>query len=254
MEAFSLTGKRALVTGGSRGIGFEIAKACAAAGADIVLIARNMDELNQAKKELEAAGRRAAVYSFDMSNVAEIESLYSRIVNEAGPVDILVNNAGATRRGPAEQVKPEDWNFVININLTSVFATCQVFARERIKAGKSGKIVNISSLMGEAVRKDNAPYAASKGGIRQLTKSLAVEWAKYNINVNAIGPGYIKTVLTEPLYNNPTFDKWVKERTPAGRWGLPGDIAWTAVFLASPASDFITGQSIYVDGGLLSMF
>lgn len=253
MEAFDLTGKRALVTGGSRGIGFAIAKALANAGADIVLLSRNIDELKNAKEKLADTGRKVDVYSFDMSDAGKIDDLYSKILNEAGAIDILVNNAGATRRGPAEKITEDDWDFVMNINLKSVFLMSRSFARERIKNSKAGKIINISSLFSETIRKDNVPYATSKGGIRQMTKACAIDWAKYNINVNAIGPGYIKTQLTEPLQNDPEFNSWVKKRTPMGRWGMPKDIGMTALFLASPASDFITGQSIYVDGGILSV-
>jgi len=254
MKELSLEGKRSLVTGGSKGIGYGIAGAFADAGSDIVLVARNKDDLQKAGAKLADTGRRVWTYSFDMNNVAGIEGLYSKIVMDTGGIDILVNNAGGTKRGPAEGISLDDWSFVINLNLTSVFALCQAFAGERIKSGKRGKIVNIASLMSESVRENNAPYAASKGGVRQLTKSLAVDWAKYNINVNAIGPGYIRTELTRPLWEDAAFDKWVKGKTPMGRWGAPGDLAYVAVFLVSPAADFVTGQILYVDGGFLCTF
>ena len=252
MEKFNLANKRALITGGSRGIGLGMAKAFAEAGADVAIVSRSRESLENARAELADTGRDVKIYPFDMSDVEKIDSLYSKIIDDTGGVDILVNNAGGTKRGPAESVTLEDWNFIINLNLTSVFVLCQVFARERIKAKKGGKIVNIASLMTQSVRPDNAPYAASKGGIGQLTKSLAADWAKYNINVNAIGPGYIKTELTKPLWEDAKFDKWVRSSTPLDRWGLPDDIAYVAVFLASAASDFITAQVIYADGGWLS--
>jgi gluconate 5-dehydrogenase len=180
--------------------------------------------------------------------------LFEKITVDTNGIDILVNNAGGTRRGPAESISAEDWEFVINLNLTSVFKMSQAFGRERIASGRSGKIVNIASLMSELVRAGTASYAASKGGIRQLTKALAVDWARYGINVNAIGPGYIKTELTKKLWEDGKFDTWVIGKTPLGRWGYPEDLGQTAVFLASPASDFVTGQIIYVDGGFVSCF
>lgn len=254
MEKFRLDNKITLVTGGSKGIGFGIAKALAEAGSDLVLIARAKDTLNTALENLLPTGRQVQSHSFDMSRVEQIKELYSEIINDTGGIDILVNNAGGTRRGPAEALTAEDWNFVINLNMTATFTLCQAFARERIKSGKKGKIINIASLMSETVREDNAPYAASKGGIRQLTKALAVDWAKYAINVNAIGPGFIQTDLTRALWEDDSFDKWIKWKTPWGRWGIPEDLGNAAVYLASPASDFVTGQILYVDGGLLSTF
>ncbi len=254
MQKFRLDNKLALVTGGSKGIGLGIAAALAEAGSDLVLVARDPDTLNQAGKKLESTGKRIQTYSFDMSDTDKIGELFSRIVREIGAPDILVNNAGGTRRGPAETLTADDWNFVINLNMTAAFSLCQAFAKECIKSRKKGKIINIASLMSETVREDNAPYAASKGGIRQLTKALAVDWAKYGINVNAIGPGFIQTDLTRALWEDASFDKWVKWKTPWARWGTPEDLGYAAVYLASEASDYLTGQVLYVDGGLLSTF
>ncbi|HEY3297889.1 MAG TPA: SDR family oxidoreductase [Armatimonadota bacterium] len=254
MDMFRLDGKCALITGGSRGIGFGIARGLAEAGSDLVLVARKTDSLDAAKERLQDTGRRISTYSFDMEDTGEIAHLYSQIIRESGGVDILVNNAGVTHRVPSEELRLEDWQLVIDVNLTAVFAISQAFARERIKTSKKGKIINIASLMSEQVRPHNAPYAASKGGIRQLTKALAVDWASHGINVNALGPGYIRTDLTETLWQDEEFDAWVLKRTPMGRWGMPADLAAAAVFLASPASDFITGQTIYVDGGWLAQF
>ena len=254
MTKFNLDGKRALITGGSRGIGFGIAREMAQAGADLVLVARDPARLRQARDELEDTGRSIGIRSFDLEDVEGIAALYAELLDAYGPIDILVNSAGLTRRGPAHQLSLDDWNLVITVNLTAVFALCQAFGRERISSGSRGKIINIASLMSDAARQDNSPYAASKGGIRQLTKALAVDWARYGINVNAIGPGYIHTDLTRSLWEDAEFDQWVKARTPMGRWGTPEDIAATAVFLASEAADFITGQLIYVDGGWLATF
>jgi gluconate 5-dehydrogenase len=253
-DKFRLDGKISLVTGGSKGIGFGIARALAEAGVDIVLIARNESDLGQAGDKISQTGRRVWTYSFDMSKTEKIDDLFATIVKDTGGVDILVNNAGGTRRGPAETITTEDWNYVINLNMTAVFTLCKAFANERIKSGKKGKIINIASLMSETIREDNAPYAASKGGIRQLTKALAVDWAKYQINVNAIGPGFIQTDLTRPLWENEEFNKWVKWKTPLARWGSPEDLGSAAVYLASSASDFVTGHILYIDGGLLSTF
>ena len=253
-EKFRLDNKISLVTGGSKGIGFGIAKSLAEAGADIALVARNPADLENARNEISQTGRRTWTYSFDMSKIEEINGIFAAVVKDVGGIDILVNNAGGTRRGPAETLTAEDWNFVINLNMTAVFTLCQAFAKKCIKGGKKGKIINIASLMSEQVREDNAPYAASKGGIRQLTKALAVDWAKHKINVNAIGPGFIQTDLTRPLWENDEFNKWLKWKTPWGRWGNPEDLGNAAVYLAAPASNFVTGQVLYVDGGLLSTF
>ena len=259
-DPFSLAGRRALVSGGSRGIGLGVALAMADAGATLALVSRDPDSLAAARAQVEARGGRVTVYPYDLTDVDGIEALYER-VRADGSVDILVNNAGSTRRAPAERISHADWEFVLGLNLTAVFRLCQEFGRDQIaRAGRAeapaqpAKIINIASLMSEQVREDNAPYAATKGAIRQLTKSLAVDWAKYRINVNAIGPGYIKTDLTRPLWEDDEFDAWVRGRTPLGAWGAPADIGTAAVFLASPAANYVTGQILYVDGGWLSSF
>jgi len=254
LDQFRLDNKTSLVTGGSKGIGFGIAKALAEAGSNIVLVARDKTNLDRAREALAGTGRSIRSYSFDMSNVAGIDEMFAGVIKDTGGVDILVNNAGAIRRGPAETISTEDWNFVLNLNVTAVFKLCRAFARARIKNGQKGKIINLASLMSETVREDNAPYAASKGAIRQLTKALAVDWAKHQINVNAIGPSFIQTDLTRPLREDESFDKWLKWKTPQARWGKPEDLGNAAVYLASPASDFVTGHILYVDGGLLSTF
>ena len=257
---FSLAGRRALVTGGSRGIGLGVALALADAGAAVALVSRDRDSLAAARAQITARGGQAEEYPCDLTDLDGIEDLY-RPVRAGGPVDILVNNAGHTRRAPAERISPADWDFVVGLNLTAVFRLCQAFGRDRIAqaeraapAAPAAKIINIASLMSEQVRADNAPYAATKGAIRQLTKSLAVDWAKYRINVNAIGPGYVKTDLTRPLWEDAEFDAWVRRRAPLGAWGAPADIGAAAVFFAAPAADYVTGQILYVDGGWLSSF
>lgn len=254
MKPFDLSGKRALITGGSKGIGLGIAQAYAEAGADLILVARDQVRLEESRANLAHYKGTIDIFPYDMAQTAGISSFFAEVVTRSGPIDIVVNSAGVTRRGPSESFGAEDWDLIIATNLTSVFRIAQAFVRHRIEQQKPGKILNIASLTSEAARKGIAAYVASKGGIRQLTKAMAVDWAEYHINVNAIGPGYIKTELTTALYSDPEFDAWVKKRTPLGRWGLPSDIGATAVFLASSAADFITGQIIYVDGGFLATF
>ena len=255
---FSLSGRRALVSGASRGIGLGVALAMAEAGASLALVSRDPDALAAARDRVSTRGGEASVYPCDLTDVGGIDDLYRR-VRADGPVDILVNNAGSTRRAPAAELSPADWQFVLDLNLTSVFRLTQAFGRDRIAhrggaAAPAGtaKVINIASLLSEQARPQNAPYAASKGAIRQLTKALAVEWAPYGINVNAIGPGYIKTDMTRPLWEDGPFDAWVRERAPLGTWGTPADIGAAAVFLASAGANYVTGQVLYVDGGWLS--
>ena len=253
-ELFSLSGKTALVTGGSRGIGFAIAEGLARSGADIAIIARDKDRLEAAGKQIQAdTGKKAQVFSFDLENTEGIKGLFENIISSVREVDILVNCAGMVGRTLAEDVELDGWNRVIKLNLTAAFVISQCFCRHRKKLGKGGKIINIGSLMCSGARAMTSAYASSKAGLLMLTKSLAVEWAKYNINVNAIGPGYIATDLTAGLQADEDFNRWVLSKTPFGRWGRPKDITGTAVFLASTASDFVTGQIVYVDGGWLAM-
>jgi len=253
-ELFNLVGKTALVTGGSRGIGLALAKGLVEHGADIALIARTKEQLETTASQIQAdTAQTIYTYPFDMGNIKEIEALFDKIVTDTKGIDILVNCAGMTIRGPSEDVDLETWNRVIEVNLTATFIMSQAFCRHRKKINKAGRIINIGSLACHGGRPTIAAYASSKGGLLSLTKTLAVEWAKYNINVNAIGPGYITTELTEPLWTNDEFNKWVLSKTPLARWGKPEDLAGTAVMLASKAGDFITGQIIYVDGGWVAL-
>jgi NAD(P)-dependent dehydrogenase (short-subunit alcohol dehydrogenase family) len=254
MNVFRLDGRQALVTGASKGIGLGIARAMAEAGADVVLVARNQGELESAAAGLRQTGRQVHVAPVDLRDTERIPAWYDQLVKEHGRTDVLVNAAGITRRAPAEDLTPADWNDTLAVNLTAVFVLCQAFARHAITAQAKGKIINIASLMTAAARKTTAAYTASKGGIGQLTKALAVDWAEKGILVNAIAPGYIATKLTEPLWKDGQFDAWVKQRCPLGRWGTPEDIAWPAVFLASPAADYVTGQILFVDGGWMATF
>jgi gluconate 5-dehydrogenase len=251
---FDLSGKTALVTGSGRGIGLAIAQGLAQHGADLAIMARTKEQLETAKQQIHAdTGKTVRTYPFDLENVDQIEALFETIANETGGVDILVNCAGTTIRGPAEDVDMKTWNHVLQVNVTAAFVLSQAFCRHRKQAGKGGRIINIGSLTCHAARPTTAAYGTSKSGLLMLTKTLAVEWAKYNINVNAIGPGYIATELTRPLWTNDDFNQWVLAKTPLARWGRPEDLAGTAVLLASRAGDFITGQIIYVDGGWLAL-
>jgi len=248
---FDLTGKIALITGSSRGIGFGIARGLGQAGATIILNGRNAERLNRAVSALSQEGLKVYGYSFDVSDSKQVDQNISTVDREVGPVDILVNNAGIQRRGPLETIEESVWREVIETNLTAVFLISKRVVKGMI-ARRAGKIINICSLMSEISRPTIAPYTASKGGVKMLTKAMAVEWAKYNIQVNGIGPGFIATEMNKALLEDQKFDAMVRSRTPAGRWGEPSDLMGAAVFLASRASDYITGQIIYVEGGLLS--
>jgi gluconate 5-dehydrogenase len=253
-QSFRLDGKLAIITGASKGIGLGIAKAMSNAGASILLLSRQTPELDNAVAQIRNEGGTADACPFDLHNYPQLNEWYSGVVSTHGIPDILVNAAGITRRGPADKLSLDDWHEVMSINLSAVFAMSQAFAQRLLAASKPGKIVNIASLMTSASRPGTSAYTASKGGIGQLTKALALDWAPKGIHVNAIAPGFIQTELTGPLWNDPTFFEWVTKRTPMARWGQPDDIALPAVFMASAASDFMTGQVVYVDGGFLATF
>ena len=251
---FDLSGKTALVTGGSRGIGFAAAKALAEYGADVAIVARGEEQLKTARERIQSdTGKKAWAFSFDVGEIGGIEGLFEKVLSETKGVDILINCAGTTIRGASEEVDLESFRRVIEVNLTAAFVMSQAFCRNCKQAGKGGSIINIGSLMCHGARPTTAAYASSKGGLLMLTKTLAVEWAKYGINVNAVGPGYIATDLTAPLQADGDFNRWVVSKTPLGRWGRPEDLAGTVVLLASKAGEFITGQIIYVDGGWLAL-
>jgi gluconate 5-dehydrogenase len=254
MNRFSVEGKLAMVTGASRGIGLGAARALGESGARVILVARSAEALERAAEELKAAHVDAAHSAFDLENTEGIAAWFDECVRQFGQPEILVNAAGVQRRGVATELSLADWNKVLAVNATAIFELSRCFARGLIAAGHKGKIVNIASLMTAAARRGVSAYTASKGAVGQLTKALAVDWAEHGILVNAVAPGYVDTELNKALIEDAAFDAWVKKRCPLGRWGTPEDIAWPVVFLASPASDFITGQVIYVDGGWLSTF
>lgn len=248
---FDLTGRIALVTGSTAGLGSAIARGLAEAGARVIVNGRDAPRLHAAVERLQAAGLAAHGFRFDVTSEAEVNDAVERIERQVGPIDILVNNAGIQRRAPIVEMNLAIWEEVVTGNLTSVFLVGRAVARGMI-ARKSGKIINIASLMSEVGRKTIAPYTASKGGVKQLTKAMCVEWAPHNIQVNGIGPGYFATEMNAALIADEEFNAWVSARTPAGRWGEPDELIGAAVFLASPASDFVNGQVIYVDGGILA--
>jgi gluconate 5-dehydrogenase len=250
-DIFSLAGRTALVTGSSRGIGKVLARGLAEAGATVVLNARSADVLAATADEFASAGLAARPYVFDVTDEAAILDAVGRIEQEVGPLDILVNNAGIQLRKPVAEWSVADWHRVIDADLTSAWLVSRVVGLRMIERG-SGKIINVCSVQSELGRATIVPYTAAKGGLRMLTRGLCVEWAKHGIQVNGIGPGYFATELTRALVEDSAFDAWLRGRTPAGRWGQPDELVGTAVFLASSASDYVNGQIVYVDGGLLA--
>jgi gluconate 5-dehydrogenase len=246
---FDLSGRVALVTGAYRGLGFAIARALAAAGAHVFLNGRNPDALAGAKAVLAGEGVNVDIALFDVTDTRAVREGVADAARRAGSIDVLVNNAGIQRRHALVDFPQHDWDDIIATNLTAPYVLSQAVLPEMI-ANKRGKIIHIASLMSELARPSVVPYAAAKGGIRQLTRGMAVELAPHNVQVNAIAPGYFATELNRALLDNPTFDAWVKQRTPAGRWGEPDEIGGLAVFLASSAANYLTGQMIIIDGGM----
>jgi len=251
LPLFDLTGRRAFITGSSRGIGLAYAHAVAEHGAEVVLNSRNPDDVGKAVEEMRAAGYKASGYAFDVADPAAVEDSVARIEAEAGPIDILFNNAGIQRRTPLVDFPVETWREVMATNLDAVFYLGQAVARRMIPRNR-GKIINTCSLGSERARATIAPYSTSKGAVKMLTKAMCVEWAKYNIQANGIGPGYFATEMNTALVADPDFNAFVMSRTPAGRWGRVDELKGVAVFLSAPASDFVNGQILYVDGGVLA--
>ena len=246
---FNLAGNVALITGAYRGLGFAIARGLARAGAYVVLNGRKREELATATKTLTDAGLRADFALFDVTDPAAVRDSVAEIAAKHGDVSILVNNAGIQRRAPFVEFSKADWDAVIATNLTAPFLVSQVVLPAMIEQ-KRGKIIHIASLMSDLARPTVVPYTAAKGGVRQLTRGMAIELAPHNIQVNAIAPGYFATELNRALLDNVEFNQWVCKRTPAGRWGEPDEIAGLAVFLASRAADYMTGQLVFLDGGM----
>lgn len=252
MDLFSLQGRLALITGGSRGIGFAIASALAGAGARLILNGRSSEALEAAAQTLRAQGANVTVSAFDVTAPGQIGPAVDRLESSVGAIDILVNNAGIQRRAPLDQFKDDDWRELMATNLDSVYYVSKAVAPHMIGRGR-GKIINIASVQSELARPGIAPYTASKGAVRNLTRGMCADWARHGLQINAIAPGYFATPLNKALVEDPKFDAWLRARTPAGRWGKLEDLHGIAVFLASSASDFINGQTIYVDGGIVSV-
>lgn len=250
---FDLTGKTALVTGSSEGLGLAMARGLAAAGAAIILNGRDEKKLATAANSFVDAGRKIRTRAFDVADEAAVLSAFEHFDGQGVEIDILVNNAGVQFRKPMVDLKTDEWRRVVDIHLTGAFQVGREAAKRMIARGRGGKIINIASLASEVARATIAPYVAAKGGMRMLTRSMAAEWAKHDIQANAIGPGYIATEMNRALLGDPEFDAWVKRRTPSGRWGKPDDLIGVTVFLASAASNYVNGQIIYVDGGLLAV-
>jgi gluconate 5-dehydrogenase len=252
LELFSLKGRTALVTGSSRGLGHAIAVALAGAGARIVLNGVNPERLAKSAAALRAEGYDVLESCFNVIDEAAVTAAFDRLDADGVEVDILVNNAGIQFRKPLIDLATDEWRRVIETNLTSAFVVGREAAKRMIPR-KRGKIINIVSLTSEVARATIAPYTASKGGLKMLTRSMTAEWAEHGIQINGIGPGYMITDMNEALLSNQQFDSWVKARTPARRWGKPEELAGAAIFLASSASDYISGQMIYIDGGILAV-
>ncbi len=246
---FSLEGRTALVTGSSRGLGLAIATGLAEAGAAIILNGVSEERLENTAANLRGKGFVVLVAAFDVTDEAAVVAAFERFDEDGMVIDVVVNNAGIQYRKPIVELDIDNWQKVIDTNLTSAFLVSREAAK-RMLPRRSGKMINIGSLMSGLGRATVAPYTAAKGGIKTLTQAMAAEWAEYNIQANAIGPGYMLTDMNQALIDNPQFDSWVKGRTPSRRWGKPEELVGAAVFLASEASDYVNGQIIYVDGGM----
>ena len=242
--SFDLSAKTALVTGGGSGLGLAMAEGLAAAGAKVVVVGLDKGKLDAAAKTIGAAAAEVC----DLLDRAALKPLFERVERAHGPIEILVNNAGIQHRAPVQDFPAEAWDRMIATHLSAPFFLAQLAARGMISRGH-GKIINTLSVTSELGRPTIVPYASAKGGLRMLTRGLAVELGPHNIQVNGIAPGYFTTEMNRALIENPEFDAWVKKRTPAGRWGDPSELAGACVFLASPAADYVTGQVIFVDGG-----
>jgi gluconate 5-dehydrogenase len=253
MELFDLTGKVALVTGATHGLGMAMATGLGKAGATLVVNGHSSREkLDAAIATYKSQGLDVHGYLFDVTDEDAVEAAVTRIEEEIGPIDVLVNNAGIIKRVPLLEMELAEWEEVIRTDLTGVFVMSKPVVRRMIERG-GGKVINICSMMSELGRNTVGAYAAAKGGLKMLTRNMATEWAKHNIQVNGIGPGYFATSQTAPIrIDGHPFNDFILGRTPAGRWGDPDDLQGAAVFLASRASDFVNGQILYVDGGILA--
>lgn len=252
-QLFDLSARTALITGSTRGIGFALAQGLAESGARVIVNSRQQAAVDTAVTQLKALSLDAQGAAFDVADEAAVTQAFEGFDRQGVSIDIVINNAGIQHREPLVDVSVADWNRVIQTNLTAAFMVGRAAARRMIARGQGGKIINIGSLTSQAARATVAPYTVAKAGIKLLSRSMAAEWAQFNIQANSIGPGYILTDMNEALVNNPTFDAWVKSSNPAKRWGRPEELVGAAVFLSSNASNYVNGQIIYVDGGWLSV-
>jgi gluconate 5-dehydrogenase len=251
-QLFGLDGKRALVTGSGQGIGFAMAEGLGRAGAHLVINGRDQRKLEAARRDLAAKGLEVHAAAFDVTDEAAVTAAIVAIEREQGAIDILINNAGMQFRAPLEEFPTDKFRELLRVNIESAFLVGRAVARGMI-ARKAGKIINICSVQSELGRPSIAPYTATKGAIKMLTKGMCADWARHGIQVNAIGPGYFKTPLNQALVDNPDFSAWLEKRTPAGRWGNVDELIGAAIYLASPASSFVNGHVLYVDGGITSV-
>jgi gluconate 5-dehydrogenase len=249
---FNISGKLALVTGSSQGIGYALAEGLASAGATVILNGRDGPKLIEAQRRLADKGLKVFGSAFDVTDEAATAKAIHAMEVEHGPIDILINNAGMQFRTALEDYPLEKWRELMRVNVESAFIVGKAVAKSMI-ARKQGKIINICSVQSELGRPSIAPYTATKGAIKMLTKGMCADWAKHGIQVNAIGPGYFKTPLNQALVDNPEFSSWLEKRTPAGRWGNVEELIGAAIFLASPASSFVNGHILYVDGGITAV-
>jgi gluconate 5-dehydrogenase len=246
---FSLRGKRALITGSSQGIGLALAKGLAEHGAAVILNGRDPSKIEVASAELSAAGHKVSSALFDVTSAKDVRNGIEAIESGEGPIDILINNAGMQFRTPLEDFPVDRWEQLLSTNISSVFYVGQAIARHMIPRGR-GKIINIASVQSELARPGIAPYTATKGAVKNLTRGMCADWAKHGLQVNAIAPGYFKTPLNQALVDSAEFSSWLEKRTPAARWGNVEELVGAAVFLSSEASSFVNGHTLYVDGGI----
>jgi gluconate 5-dehydrogenase len=250
---FDLSGRTALITGSTRGIGLALAQGLGEAGAGVIVNSRQQGAVDEAVAKLKSRGLDVRGAAFDVADPASVSAAFEAFDRQGLQIDILVNNAGIQHRQPMLELELKDWQRVIDTNLTAAFLVGKEAARRMVDRGRGGKIINIGSLTSEAARATVAPYTVAKGGIKMLSRAMAAEWARFDIQANSIGPGYILTDMNQALVDDPKFDAWVKSSNPAQRWGKPEELAGAAIFLASAASNYVNGQIIYVDGGWLSV-
>ena len=249
MKLFNLTGKTALITGSSQGIGFALGRGLAEAGAKLVLNGRNVDKLESAAREMRESGASVLTRAFDVTDHAAVRETIDALEASGEQVDILVNNAGMQHRSPLEEFPVDAFQQLLQTNIASIFNVSQAVSRHMIKR-RAGKMINIASVQTALARPGIAPYTATKGAVANLTKGMATDWAAYGLQCNAIAPGYFDTPLNAALVSDPDFSSWLEKRTPAGRWGQVDELIGACIFLSSPASSFVNGHTLFVDGGI----